>query len=441
MNARLDYLSRQRWFAGGQDVTLIGIDEHAWIREPANGLGVRLEFVTVLVDGTEQTYNVPTSYRSDPYEGFEGALIEHDGVYFVYDALHDAHARTALLSGFFGATVGGLTYSGTLPVDSDAPTIELIAEQSNTSIVIGNDLVLKVFRKVGYGRNPDVELSQALTDDGCTQVAAVRGWITLRDAGEGTVDLAMVSDFIRSATTGWDSARASFRDLLADPDADASEAGGDFAAESERLGETVADIHRRLASIFGTQPWGPAELSALADRLDERCEIAASAAPSVLPYVDAAKSAFNVLRGLTTPVSVQRIHGDLHLGQALRAITGWIVIDFEGEPAMPWPIARDSTRHCAIWPGCSGPSTTPRTRSCCKPASQAMSVPLAGPNTTGAPSSRVTAIASRRSYCVPTRSTRPCMKSPTSPPTGRRGSTSRCWPWTACSPTPDSLSP
>jgi len=335
MNARLDYLSRQRWFAGGKDVTITGIDARGWIREPADGFGVRLEFVTVLVDGVEQTYNVPTSYRSDPYEGFEGALIEHDGEYFVYDALHDAHARTELLSGFFGASFDGLDYFGTLPVDSDAPTIELIAEQSNSSIVIGNELVLKVFRKVGRGRNPDIELSHALTVDGSTQVAAVHGWITLRDTGEGDFDLAMVSDFIRSATTGWDSARASFRDLLADPDAEASEAGGDFAAESERLGETVADIHRRLASLFGTQSWGTSELSALADRLDGRCAASATAAPQILPYVDAAKSAFDALRRLTSPVLVQRTHGDLHLGQTLRAIPGWIVIDFEGEPAMP----------------------------------------------------------------------------------------------------------
>lgn len=330
MIARLEYLTRQRWFAGGTDVTLKGIESRAWIREPANGFGVRLEFITVVVDGAEQTYNLPVSYRSDPFEGFENALIEHDGEYFIYDALHDAPARTALLSGFFGADIDGLSYEGSLPVAADAPTIELIGEQSNSSIIVGNDLVLKVFRKIGPGRNPDIELSRALTADGCTEVATVHGWIRSRD-----IDLAMVSDFIRSATTGWDSARASFRDLLADPDAEASEAGGDFAGESERLGETVADVHRRLASIFGTETWGPTQLSNLADRLDERCMIAATVAPAVIPYLEAAKSAFDALRGLTSPVPVHRIHGDLHLGQTLRAIPGWIVIDFEGEPSVP----------------------------------------------------------------------------------------------------------
>ncbi|MBC7596136.1 MAG: aminoglycoside phosphotransferase, partial [Kineosporiaceae bacterium] len=236
----------------------------------------------------------------------------------------------ALLSGFFGADIDGLTYEGSLPVDAGAPTIELIGEQSNSSIIVGNDLVLKVFRKVGPGRNPDIALSRALTADGCTEVATVHGWIHSRD-----IDLAMVSDFVRSATTGWDSARASFRDLLADPDAEASEAGGDFAAESERLGETLAEVHRRLASIFGTETWQSVELSSLADRLDERCAIAARAAPAAMPYVDAAKAAFATLRGLTVPVTVQRIHGDLHLGQTLRATPGWIVIDFEGEPSVP----------------------------------------------------------------------------------------------------------
>ena len=334
MTARADYLSRQRWFAGGREVSISRVESRAWIREPTDGFGVRLELVTVLVDGVEQTYNMPTSYRREPFAGLEGALIEHDGDYFIYDAMHDAHARTALLSGFFGVDVDGLTYTGMLPVDADAPTVQLTAEQSNSSIVIGDNLVLKLFRILGHGRNPDIELSRALTVDGCTDVATVHGWITLHDAREGDIDLAMVSDFIRSATTGWDSARTSFRDLLADPDAEASEAGGDFAGESERLGETVANIHGRLAALFGTQSWGPAELSALAGRFDERCNAAVSAAPAVLPYVDAATSAFNVLRGLTTTVLVQRVHGDLHLGQTLRAIPGWFVIDFEGEPAM-----------------------------------------------------------------------------------------------------------
>lgn len=335
MTARADYLSRQRWFAGGREINITRVEPLAWIREPADGFGVRLELVTVLVDGVEQTYNMPTSYRSEPFAGLEGALIEHDGDYFIYDALHDAHARTALLSGFFGADIDGLTYTGRLPVDADAPTVQLTAEQSNSSIVIGENLVLKLFRKLGHGRNPDIELSRALTDDGCTEVAPVHGWITLHDGDKGDIDLAMVSDFIRSATTGWDSARASFRDLLADPDTEASEAGGDFAGESERLGESVADIHGRLATLFGTQSWGPAELSTLAGHFDERCNAAAAAAPAVIPYVDAAKSVFNVLRGLTTTVLAQRVHGDLHLGQTLRAIPGWFVIDFEGEPTMP----------------------------------------------------------------------------------------------------------
>lgn len=330
MNARLDYVSRQRWFAGGRDVTLVGVEHGAWIRVPHDGFGVRLEFVTILVDGSEQTYSLPTSYRHDPFDGLEGALIEHDGESYVYDALHDAHARTALLSGFFGAAIEGVTYDGTLPVDAEAPTVELTAEQSNSSIVIGNELVLKVFRKVGAGANPDIELNKALTDDGCVSVAAVHGSISV-----GDVDLAMVSDFIRTATTGWESARASFRDLLADPDLEAEEAGGDFAGESERLGETVADVHRRLAQLFGTQSWGSAEMAALADRLYARAESAAAAAPQVLPHLEAAKSAFDDLRGTTATVPVQRIHGDLHLGQTLRAIPGWVVIDFEGEPAMP----------------------------------------------------------------------------------------------------------
>lgn len=337
MNARVDYLARQRWFAGGNDIRIASIERLPWSRDPTDGFGVRFEIVTVTVDGQQWRYSVPASYRREPFVGLDNALMDHDGEFFIYDAIHDAHARTALLSGFFGSGVRGLEFHGDLPVDADAPTVELIADQSNSSIVVANSVILKMFRRIGRGRNPDIELSTALTDGGCAHVAPIRGWITLQDShnDSGAADLALASDFIRSATTGWESARASFRDLLADVGAsvEADQAGGNFAADAQRLGRAIRDIHSRLATGFGTRTWGSVELSALADRLDRRCDLVAATTPAVAPFVAAAKAAFDTLRQATGQIPVQRIHGDLHLGQTLRTIPGWIVVDFEGEPA------------------------------------------------------------------------------------------------------------
>jgi maltokinase len=57
--------------------------------------------------------------------------------------------------------------------------------------------------------------------------------------------------------------------------------------------------------------------------------------PELSPYRDALREAFDEVRELRGPVPVQRVHGDLHLGQALRSVTGWVLIDFEGEPMVP----------------------------------------------------------------------------------------------------------
>ncbi len=121
---------------------------------------------------------------------------------------------------------------------------------------------------------------------------------------------------------------------MAEADLHAEEAGGDFAGEAERLGEAVAEVHADLATAFGTR-------EASADELRERAAAmhgAARRAPSrscrSSPQVAAGLAARPTTRSPRSAESVtsQRIHGDLHLGQALRTVTRWVLIDFEGEP-------------------------------------------------------------------------------------------------------------
>jgi maltokinase len=323
------YLSRQRWFAGSE-ATIVGVEELPWILDPSGGLGVRFELVTV--DGGH-TYNVPASYRREPFPGLDGALMDVvDGTY-VYDAMLDTLARTALLSGFLDeqGLVGGVAYETDAPLGlrPGTPTVPLVARQSNTSIVVGDDLLWKLFRIVGPGTNPDIEVGRALTATGAPEVAPVRGWMTA-----GDVDLAMIYDYYATATDGWESARASFRDLRADPDQTPAQAGADFSAEAARLGGAVASIHRLMAPL-ATGEWGVSELEVLSTRLITRFAESKAIAPQLAPWADAAHAAYAELTALTDPVQVQRIHGDLHLGQTLRTVGGWKVFDFEGEPAKP----------------------------------------------------------------------------------------------------------
>ncbi len=122
---------------------------------------------------------------------------------------------------------------------------------------------MKVFRKVTPGVNPDVQVHEVLSRVGSTDVAALYGWVdwvdpeqreegTDRPGPGGVMQLAMLQQFLRTASDGWDLALASVRDLFREPDLHASEAGGDFAGEATRLGHTLRAVHDLLAEHFPT---------------------------------------------------------------------------------------------------------------------------------------------------------------------------------------------
>lgn len=347
-----DYLAKQRWFSGSEEPADIEITDTralGWLSDPLDGLGVRIELVTVRTPAGERTYNLPLSYRREPVDanayGLIGAETWSEGDFYVYDALHDHEARLILMRGFFGgAGPTDLDYVTRVElgpetdaaIAEDSPSVLLAVDQSNTSIVIDDVALLKVFRRVVPGRNPDIEIHAALSETDGDSVAEILGWLSTNepDSAPG-YDLAMLQRFLRTATDGWESARASIRDLLADPDLEPQEAGGDFAAESERLGATLAYIHDQMAEHLETQVWGRQELGELADRLRGRLDALIERAPELGDYAEAIRARYARVAGLDISVRAQRVHGDLHLGQTLRTSVGWKIIDFEGEPAAP----------------------------------------------------------------------------------------------------------
>ncbi|HWB35993.1 MAG TPA: hypothetical protein VHA75_08210 [Rugosimonospora sp.] len=138
------------------------------------------------------------------------------------------------------------------------------------------------------------------------------------------LSLAMVTAFAQNSADGWAMAVASVRDLLAEADLHPDEVGGDFAAEAYRLGEAVAEVHATLAAQLGSEP-GPPPLAEMRQRL--------AVAAEVVPEVAAHRSELLTrLSAVADSVALQRVHGDLHLGQVLRTPDQWLLIDFEGEP-------------------------------------------------------------------------------------------------------------
>jgi maltokinase len=145
----------------------------------------------------------------------------------------------------------------------------------------------------------------------------------------------MLTAYAVNSADGWSMAAASVRDLMAEQDLRADEVGGDFAAEAHRLGEAVATVHADLARALGTGTVDADGLVTMADRMRARVTSATAVVPELGPYQGALLAAYDALTTATTPVPAQRIHGDLHLGQVLRTPTGWLLIDFEGEPILP----------------------------------------------------------------------------------------------------------
>ena len=147
--------------------------------------------------------------------------------------------------------------------------------------------------------------------------------------------MAMLQTFLTSATEGWALATASVRDLYAEGDLHADEVGGDFASEAERLGAATAVVHADLARALPSGSLGPSESRATAVQLHSRLDVAAAEVPELAEWAPGIRARYDRVAALTGDVAVQRVHGDLHLGQVLRTQTRWVLLDFEGEPARP----------------------------------------------------------------------------------------------------------
>jgi maltokinase len=373
-DALADWLGTQRWFAGkGQELRDLAVVAET---EFTAGDPELRHLIVAVSHGTAVTYyQVPVGLRKWLPPRLEHARIglSADGR-IMYDALHDADLTKSLLAAIAGnmdvgplrlRTIEGATFNPGLD------SIVLGSEQSNTSLVYGEQSILKMFRRLSPGPNPDLEVTTALARLGSPYVAQPLGEIETRLEGVPT-SLAILSHYLRLATDGWTLAATSVRDLYAavgdasvndagasvtgpvpalrpgDPVyggsvADdtgphrvrAADAGGDFSGEARRLGVATAEVHADLATAFGTDELGPEAAAGLTEQMYRKLDLAVAAVPELAKHVEMISDAYAELAMLRGPFPVQRVHGDYHLGQVMRTETGWVVLDFEGEPATP----------------------------------------------------------------------------------------------------------
>ncbi|HEY0642051.1 MAG TPA: hypothetical protein VGD39_01440, partial [Nocardioides sp.] len=370
MTALATWIGEARWFGGkGREWTLASVRRVGEVPGAPDGLRVTIELaeLTFTSAGPEQAdetelYQLPLAFYAEPQDRLSHAFIgewddEDLGHAYVYDALHDRESMALWLAAFAApptSTARGKLDFHRLPghdLDLEAHSSLFSGEQSNSSVRFGEDSLMKVFRKVTPGVNPDIAIHQVLTEAESTHVASLYGWLDLVDEETNTtIQLAMLQQFLRTASDGWDLALASVRNLYAEADLHAEEVGGDFAGEAARLGVALAEVHADLAAHFPVEQRDAAAIGELAGAMEERLGAALDVVPDLAVHEERLRETYARLRGLDR-VEVQQVHGDLHLGQTLRTVKGWKIVDFEGEPAKP---LAERLRPDSVWRDVAG---------------------------------------------------------------------------------------
>jgi maltokinase len=352
------WMPHQRWYGGGPGIRSVHCEELTPI---ANDDPVVVVCVVAVEheDGSHARYNLPLAIGSPqgPRPSDPAAVVLQDDSTLIFDALADARTAQPLWRIIAdGATVQlqeGRLAAGGSGLDPSATEINpLVREQSNTSLVVGGQHLLKVMRKVVFEPSVELEMTRALVAAGFEHLAPPVAWLHYDRPGQphGAL-LALAQAYLHNGAEGWTLALTSLRDLYADAEeqhpGDAvqrlqtvEEAGGSFTPEAARLGDITAQMHLALSGARGpdlaAQPitravlegWA-AEMLAELDSLISRGGEPVRGLSGARPALDARISA---IRSLEAPGLAIRIHGDYHLGQVLRTDSGWTVLDFEGEP-------------------------------------------------------------------------------------------------------------
>jgi len=326
------FLRERRWFAGHDLEAIEASVEDTVVLAPTGDLV--LAILRVVSGAVAVRYQVPLF--AAPSGGVVDALDTPAGAEVFLDALLHGPADARLAITMTDATA--LREHGRARV--------LHGEQSNTSVVFGGTCILKLFRRLSEGRNPDVELTAWLSGPGnFASVPRVLAWGGL-DAGAWAADSLVIQEFVANDGDGWtwalERAKVAATAVAGGRSIgswfEAAE-GRDLLAGAAALGDVTATLHRALESAmdeglrpepFSREDWDEVVGDVHAD-IDAASAVARDIAPGAAGVLDALHA-----RVPDAPRSFgrkTRVHGDYHLGQVLHTTRGWFVVDFEGEPA------------------------------------------------------------------------------------------------------------
>ena len=341
------WLVTQRWFT----------HEHGCMSElaPVTGSALQLDqdapvLVHLLVDAryasaAPRRYQLLFGLRRSLPAGLARAAIGRavggrwDG-WWLYEATTDPELMSLLLDGTaagHGADSMLLSTTSAQPIPAGLAPRVLAVEQSNSAVVYGDRLLLKVFRQPAPGPHPETEVLTALTRLGSTRTPNLAGWLHTPGGPQDSTVLAIIEDFLPSDGDGWELAVHQAMDCISDDRRGPAVIDG-FTEDTHALGQAVAQVHLALSQAFPTSRLKAQQIVDLVADMDHRLKESIAAVPQLEAYgsrISAVYDDFVQVAMQGHGLDGQRVHGDLHLGQVLRTREGWKVIDFEGEPARP----------------------------------------------------------------------------------------------------------
>ena len=399
------WLGRQRWY-GAKTRTIAEIGVVGWVglrAGHAEGLGPALFFVEVRYsDGEPELYQLPLALSPGEEAEVLGALgaiatiITPEGTAVLHDGTASGEFRRGLLGLIEGEAELGLRRAAGLELADEegaggvfgrqtgkfgdvrgTGTLETrtgTAEQSNTSILYDRKMILKLFRRLQVGQNPDIEIGRFLTEVAkFPRIAPLLGEIRLERGGK-PVALGMLQEMVANEGDGWEwtlGELARFYESVATCPApadegeaasllkpgrvpeEARERAGLYLEAAALLGRRTAEMHLALATetddeAFQAEAFGAEDLERDAARIEAQInstlaalkvkifglkdEAADDAGMILSRRIELFGSARAIATGETSGKRI-RIHGDYHLGQVLRAKNDFVLLDFEGEPA------------------------------------------------------------------------------------------------------------
>jgi maltokinase len=338
-----EWIVSQRWFGSkSREVTHTELAEVITLRADAPQLVIALVEAR-FGEGTHETYQLPLGLRPVAAGWTERVIAEADG-WTVYDGLADPALGRELLHRIRqGDRVDPLRFQWAASASAGAAgSVEVRpvgVEQSNSSVVFGESLILKAFRRVEPGVNPELELLRFLSEREFPHIAPLAGWYEIQGRHIDAT-LGILQGYLVGARDGWKLALDGIRD---DPRG--------LLDRLRALGEVTGELHTALGSDHTDPAFSPDEPSAealalLTADIDEQIERLFVDLPEndvLAPVAGRGQDVRERLQALShigAGGRVIRTHGDLHLGQTMLTDRGWVILDFEGEPARPLPERR-----------------------------------------------------------------------------------------------------